>query len=156
MIFDTVKLWHETRNLKLKSKLFKTYPETTTTKSMMFHMLRRYEFSWRMKPMAMILVHISTVKIPMNTGSSSSSCRDRMVLSLPAILESMDMTTQLLMMVMMITHSKGAQVTNQTNSLLNWKYLNSTVNKSMVYKGLWGSDVKVLNFNLQPLEYSCL
>ena len=30
----------------------------------------------------------------------------------------MDMTTQLLMMVMMMSHSKGGQVTNQTNSLL--------------------------------------
>ena len=71
-----------------------------------------------MNPIAMILVHISTVKIPMKTGSSSSNWRERIVLSLPAILESMDMTTQLLIMVMMISHSKGGHVTNQTISLL--------------------------------------
>lgn len=71
-----------------------------------------------MNPIAMILVHISTVKMPMKTGSSSSNCSDRMVLSLLAILESMDMTTQLVMMVMMINHSNGGQVTNQTKRRL--------------------------------------
>ena len=54
----------------------------------------------------------------MKTGSNSSSWRERIVLSLLAILLSMDMTTQLDMMVMMISHSKGGQVTNQTNSRL--------------------------------------
>ena len=41
-----------------------TYPDTTTIKSMMFQGFLRYESGWRTKPMAMILVHISTVKIP--------------------------------------------------------------------------------------------
>ena len=54
----------------------------------------------------------------MKTGSNSSSWRERIVLSLLAILLSMDMTTQLDMMVMMISHSKGGQVTNQTKSRL--------------------------------------
>ena len=54
----------------------------------------------------------------MKPGSNSSSWRERIVLSLLAILLSMDMTTQLDMMVMMISHSKGGQVTNQTKSRL--------------------------------------
>ena len=41
-----------------------------------------------------------------------------MVLSLLAILLSIDMTTQLDMMVMIINHSNGGQVTNQTNKRL--------------------------------------
>ena len=40
------------------------YPDTTTIKSMMFQGFLRYESGWRTKPMATILVHISTVKIP--------------------------------------------------------------------------------------------
>ena len=57
-------------------------------------------------------------KETMKTGSNSSSCRERMVLSLLAILLSIDMTTQLDMMVMIINHSNGGQVTNQTNKRL--------------------------------------
>lgn len=79
----------------------------------------------------MILVHISTVKITIKTTSSSSSCRDRMVLSLLAILESMDMTTQLVMMVMMTSHSNGGQVTNQTNNRLEYPF------NSRLMDGCW-------------------
>ena len=54
----------------------------------------------------------------MKTGSNSSSWRERMVLSLLAILLSIDITTQLDIMVMIINHSNGGQVTNQTNKRL--------------------------------------
>ena len=40
------------------------YPDTTTIKSMMFQGFLKYESGWRTNPMATILVHISTVKIP--------------------------------------------------------------------------------------------
>ena len=56
--------------------------------------------------------------VTIKTGSNSSSWRERMVLSLLAILLSIDMTTQLDMMVMIINHSNGGQVTNQTNKRL--------------------------------------
>merc|ERR1719361_1220221 len=85
---------------------------------MMFQAFLRYEFSWQINPMAKIFAHISTVKMPIKTGSSSSSCKERIVLSLLAILLSMLITTQLDMIVMMITHSKGGHVTNQTKRRL--------------------------------------
>ena len=69
---------------------------------------------YNLNALTSLLLPSSTMK----TGSNSSSWRERMVLSLLAILLSIDMTTQLDMMVMIINHSNGGQVTNQTNKRL--------------------------------------
>ena len=49
-----------------------TYPTTTTTKSKIFHPLRKYEFEWKKNPYAIILRIASKVKIATNTASASS------------------------------------------------------------------------------------
>lgn len=51
---------------RVSSRIFiSTYPVNTTTKSITFHPLRRYEPLWKAKPRAMILIPASKQNIPM-------------------------------------------------------------------------------------------
>ena len=83
------------------------YPVTTTKKSMMFQMLRRYEPRWQTKPRARILRLASTQNIPRKYISVDSSCWARMVLSCLGRCSSRASTTQFAMMVIRTAYSNG-------------------------------------------------
>lgn len=108
--------------MNLNKKMFNiqndmTYAELITTKSMIFHTFRRYEFGCKTKPRARILHAASTQNMPRKYGSAVSSCTANGVRSSLGKCSSIAITRHVAMIVIKTVYSNGGHSIINLNSL---------------------------------------
>lgn len=97
--------------------VYETYADVMTTKSMIFHTSRRYEFGCKSRPFARILHTASTQNMPRKIGSASSSFIANGVRSLSGKCSSIAIVTHVAMIVMSTVYSNGGHSIINLNSL---------------------------------------